>query len=566
MDPQTREALAELLLTWDDAFRAGHDVAAEELARDRPNLIEPLARRIRVLKATSWIDQPTDAADEAPDPSPAGGRMLGGRYRLDERIAVGGFAEVWKGFDTELQRVVAVKLPKASRIAMREAFLAEARRVARLRHPAVASVHDVGTDGNECYIVSEFMDGGSLADRLTRGPIETSLAVRWVGQIAHALDYAHSQGVTHRDVKPANILLNHHGDAVLADFGIAQSATRSGDFAPSIGTLRYMAPEQLAGSAVGPAADIYSLGIVLHELVTGATPHSSDAPAAIRREVTGAGALALAPSLPAPLAAVCRRAVDRDPNRRHHSAANFAAEIRLADDARTPAAFPRRLAFVGTAALAAVAAGVMLAPRRPPQAPRSAAAPTPTPIRLPVDAAPPLAVQADSRTAAVTFLRIEDSLPYVVEARDIGHYREWQSSPDTYLGCLRNDVECQVVYRFETTVPVAHARLIAVSRCWDFVAEPGGAGRGAAAIDVSRDGGTWIPVRDAIAGPEWGGDWVIDEPLPTAVLGGVAIWVRVRLLTIGSPNITYSVAQFGRNRDDPSQPTFGIIAELTPAE
>lgn len=564
MDRPSRELLADLLLAWEDAFRSGHEMSAEELARDRPDLIEPLDRRIRVLKATAWIDYPRDAADGDSDQPPPGGRMLGGRYRLDERIAVGGFAEVWRGFDTELQRVVAVKIPKASRIAMQDAFLAEARRVARLRHPSIVSVYDVGTDGEECFIVSEFLDGGSIADRMARGPIDQAAAIHWLGQIADALDFAHREGVIHRDVKPANILLNRHGDAVLADFGIAQSATNSGDFAPSVGTLRYMAPEQLAGAAVGPAADLYGLGIVLHEAVTGATPHSSDSAPAIRREVTGSGELPLAETLPPGLTAVCRRAIDRDPTRRHATAAAFAADLRRAAAPAAPRGFGRRAILAVVAALLATAAGLTLAGRRPAERPNPNQPSAPRLVTPAVRPATPLRSDDGKPAASLLFLRIEQALPYVVEARDVGSYREWQDVPDTYLGPLANDTECALTFRFDFTSPTVLVRLIAESRCWDFTREPGGMGRGAAALDVSRDGGTWIAIRDTIARPEWGRGWVIDEPLPAEVLGGRSVWIRVRFLTNGSPNAGYTVAQFGRNRETPSQPTFGLVAELAP--
>jgi hypothetical protein len=566
MDPQSRETLADLLLAWEDAFRAGHDLSAAELARDRPDLIEALDRRIRVLKATFWIDHPQEFPDGASDPPPAGGRLLGSRYRLDERIAVGGFAEVWRAFDTELQRTVAVKIPKAARIAMKDAFLAEARRVARLRHPAIVSVHDVGTDGEECFIVSEFMDGGSLADRLARGPIDQPQAIRWLGQIADALDFAHREGVIHRDVKPANILLNHHGDAVLADFGIAQSATKSGEFAPSVGTLRYMAPEQFTGGSINSAADIYSLGIVLHEALTGATPHSSDAAPAIRTEVTGNRELPLAPSLPPGLAAVCRRAIDRDPTRRHATAAAFASDLRSAAGPAMPRGFGLWAALAVAAAMLAVTAGLTLAGRRPAERPRPNQPSAPRVVTPAVRPAAPLRSADGTRATSLLFLRIEEALPYVVEARDVGRYREWQDVPDTYLGPLANDTQCAITFRFDFTSPTVGVRLIAESRCWDFTREPGGMGRGAAALDASQDGATWVTIRDTIARSDWGQGWVIDEPVPAEVLGGRSVWIRVRFLTNGSPNAGYTVAQFGRNRDDPAQPTFGIVAECAGSE
>ena len=562
MDPATRETLADLLLAWEDAFRAGHDLPAADLARDHPDLIEPLDRRIRVLKATFWIDRPRDPTDSKPDPPPPGGRLIAGRYRLDERIALGGFAEVWQAFDTELHRTVAVKIPKASRVAMNDAFMAEARRVAQLRHPSITPVHDVGTDGESCFLVSEFMDGGSLADRIASGPLAATQALRWIAQIADALDFAHRSGVVHRDVKPANILLNHHGDALLADFGIAQSATKSGEFAPSVGTLRYMAPEQLTGGPVGPTADIYSLGIVLHESLTGKTPHAGAAPHAIRSEFTADRHLAVASSLPRRIATICRQAIRCDPRERYATAAQFAADLRQATSATAPPHRNRQL-------LAAVSAAVVLAgalfalpassPR--PLPPRSEPGP-PRPVTPAARPAAPLTASPRSSSASIQFLRIADSLQYVVETDNVVHFSEWQSTPATYLGPQRDDLEGFVIYRFDFTAPVATARLIAMSRCWDFTKDTGGQGRGVAAIDASGDGAAWTPVRDTLVGPAWGDDWTIDESLPATVVGGTSLWIRVRLLTNGSPNKTYSVAQFGRNRDDPSQPTFGIFAEL----
>ena len=562
MDSRSRELLADLLLAWEDALRAGHDVPAAELARDCPDLVEPLERRIRVLKATSWLDHPKDSPPENDFDRPPGGRLLGGRYRLDERVAVGGFAEVWRGFDTGLQRVVAVKIPKAGRIAIKDAFLAEARRVARLRHPAIASVYDVGTEGDQCFIISEFMDGGSLAEQLARGTIEPVRAIRWVGQIAHALDFAHRAGVIHRDVKPANILLSHHDDAVLADFGIAQSATKAGMFAPSVGTLRYMAPEQFQGEPIGPAADIYSLGIVLHESLTGRTPHSRNALTEILSEVTGDGELQVARSLTPALAAVCRRAIRRDPSSRHQTAAAFAADLRTCEPKAFPPRMLRRNALALLASVFVMAASITLLVRRPMPSPHRTVSTVPAHVFPATKPAPLLEAEDGAREASLTFLRIKESLPYVVEARDMGHYGEWQEVPATYLGPLKNGGECFVTYRFDAASPIVQARLIAGSRCWDFTTEPGGVGRGAAAIEVSRDGTEWLVIRDTITGPVWAGDWTIDEPLPDTSLGGRSLWVRVRLLTDGSPNTAYSVAQFGRNRDDPSQPAFGIVAEL----
>ena len=143
MTDRDRELLAELLLRWEELYEQGQDVPASQLAKDHPELADELARRIRVLKGIAWIDEPLDddppSDDPPPDPPPAP-KTLAGRYRLDELIAEGGFAQVFRAYDTQLQRTVAVKVPKASRLESKEAFQAEARRVAGLKHEGIVAV------------------------------------------------------------------------------------------------------------------------------------------------------------------------------------------------------------------------------------------------------------------------------------------------------------------------------------------------------------------------------------------------------------------------------------------
>lgn len=559
MDRRTDDLLADLVITWEDKFRMGQDTPAAELAREHPELIAPLARRIEVLKRARWLDQPHDPADDAmadgDDAVPTEPRTLAGRYRLDRRVAIGGFSEVWRAFDTELERVVAVKIPKASRLAMKDAFLAEARRVARLRHPAIAAVHDVGIDGDECFIVSEFLEGGSLADRLASAPLAPRQAVRWVGQIAVALEFAHVHGVIHRDVKPANILINHHGDAVLTDFGIAQSASKTGAFAPSIGTLRYMAPEQLDGGEVGPPADIYSLGVLLHEVLTGRSPYSADDPRVIYGTLRGDRPMAVAAELPPRYVPLCRRALCRAPSGRQTSAAAFAAELHQAVADGDPTGphsagkpVPQKL---GGGMFAAAVAGLAFMAWRLLPDDGSVQRPS-VPAATPVGSPPQV---------SLPFASIEDALPYAVSMENLRVYREWQTPPVTYLGPMRNGTAGNVVFRFDVTAPITAARLTAASFCTDFTREPGGQGRGASALAVSRDGRNWHSLHDNIAAKRWSGDWRVDGPLPGLVLGGTSILIRVQLLTDSCPNAGYTVAQFGRAPHPPGDGALRLILE-----
>jgi predicted Ser/Thr protein kinase len=234
-----------------------------------------------------------------------------GRYRLDEQIAVGGTARVWRGWDTQLDRPVAVKLlhphlrPDET---SRRRLAGEARAAAALSHPAIATVYDVSGADEDPAIVMELVDGDPLSGVLARtGPMRPAAAARLAAEVAEALYHAHQQGIVHRDVKPANILVETgSGRARLIDFGIAhsleiaaESLTHTGT---AIGTPRYMAPEQLAGEQIGPRTDLWGLGCVLYEALSGEPPFSGSGPLAISREQ--AAGPAPIPGADAPLAAV----------------------------------------------------------------------------------------------------------------------------------------------------------------------------------------------------------------------------------------------------------------------
>ena len=358
MTEKDEELLADLLLRWDELRERGQDTPASELCREQPHLTDELDRRIKALKVTSWLDRPLAAGDDPPGiSSPTSEpRTLVGRYRLDGLIAEGGFAQVWRGYDLELQRVVAVKVPKPSRLQSAEAFMAEARRVARLKHPGIVPVFDVGREGDFCFIVSEFVEGGSLGEHLANNPLSQPQAIRWVIEVAEALEYAHLHGVVHRDIKPANILIDHHNRALLADFGIAQSANKAGQQALSLGTLRYMSPEQLEGKVVDPRADIFSLGVVLHEALTRKLPYSSAEPNVLRREIVTGVKTVTALDLSAELRRICQKALQRDPQHRYTSAAHFATNLRRTLRSRNSLTW----LWVLLLALLAVAVGAVL--------------------------------------------------------------------------------------------------------------------------------------------------------------------------------------------------------------
>ncbi|MBX9626938.1 MAG: serine/threonine protein kinase [Gemmataceae bacterium] len=369
-DRPPEDILADLLIRWEEHHERGEDVPVEDLCRDHPRLAGELARQIAALRATAWLVHPGVAEDTAPgsptNPTDAAvGRTLCGRYRLDKVLAEGGSAQVWLGFDGELQRVVAVKLPRPGRLAggRLDRFVAEARRVAGLRHPHVAPVFDVGRDGDAAFIVSEYIEGGSLADRLAKGTPDTADAVHWAVQVAGALAYAHARGFVHRDVKPGNVLLDHHGRALLADFGIAAEAGEGAGTAA--GTPGYVAPEQAAGGTADPRADIYSLGCTLYHLLSGRMPFTPDdrPPGWGSQQSIPEPLAAVRPGLPAGLV----RAVGRmtDPARRFPTAAEAAGALEpYSHLAGTPAHPSRRRLLGYVAGTAVVGTAAYLTGRR----------------------------------------------------------------------------------------------------------------------------------------------------------------------------------------------------------
>jgi Protein kinase domain len=204
------------------------------------------------------------------------------RYHGPTLIARGGMADLYRALDTALDRDVAIKVLGARFAAdgeIRERFLREAHTAAQLSgHPAIVTIYDVGETDGLPYIVMEYLPRGSLAESIAAGGVEPSKAVRWLDDVAEALDHAHARGVVHRDVKPANLLLDDEGQVHVVDFGIANagllpSLTATGTV---MGTSGYISPEQASGARAGPASDRYALAVVAFELLTGRRPFQGD--------------------------------------------------------------------------------------------------------------------------------------------------------------------------------------------------------------------------------------------------------------------------------------------------
>ncbi|AJR17969.1 protein kinase [Pimelobacter simplex] len=264
-----------------------------------------------------------------------------GRYRLDSMIATGGMGVVWRATDTRLNRPVAVKVLKAEYAhdpMFRTRFDGEARSAAALHHPGIAGVYDYGAGDDEShppYLVMELVDGQPLSTLLAGArnsgrTLDVAVVQDLMAQAADALGVAHRAGIVHRDVKPANLLVTADRTVKITDFGIARAAdsvalTRTGSV---MGTPQYLSPEQARGNPSTPASDVYSLGVVTFECLTGRRPFEAETPVATALAHLQQPVPQLPPSIPGPLAAVVRRALAKEPAERYADGAAFAAALR----------------------------------------------------------------------------------------------------------------------------------------------------------------------------------------------------------------------------------------------
>src|SRR6267378_2356199 len=264
-----------------------------------------------------------------------------GPYEVQEVIGQGAMGVVYRAYHAELERVGAVKVLQAigPDSDSKARFQREAQAIAHMRHPNILNVYDFGEYGGTPYMIVEYVPGGSLADRLRRGPVDQDAALAFLRGIAEALDYAHSLGIVHRDVKPANVLLGPDDAPILADFGLAkllESTSIRSITGITTGTPAYMSPEQVTGSEVGPAADRYSLATIAYELFTGAYPfdgegvlemlyahvHREPPPPSSRNRELGAG-----------VDGVILRGLAKNPDERWHTCEAFVAALAIAVEA-----------------------------------------------------------------------------------------------------------------------------------------------------------------------------------------------------------------------------------------
>jgi WD40 repeat protein len=332
----TETHLEELLSLWQQGYAAGQDLSAAELCRHSPELLPELEQRIAVLRhmqqllhtqdllATSV--QPSSAPRQAPAPPPA----LPGYEILDE-LGRGGMGVVYKARQVGLNRLVALKMVLAGTHAAAPdllRFRTEAEAIARLVHPHIVQIHEIGQHEGRPFFSLEFCPGGSLDKKLAGTPLPPREAARLVASLAQAMQVAHEAGVVHRDLKPANVLLAADGTPKITDFGLAKKLddcsgqTQTGQI---MGTPSYMAPEQAAGTGqpIGPAADVYALGAIRYEMLAGRPPFKGASVLETLDQVQHQEPVPpcrLTPKVPRDLETICLKCLEKEPKKRYDSA------------------------------------------------------------------------------------------------------------------------------------------------------------------------------------------------------------------------------------------------------
>ena len=470
----------------------------------------------------------------------ASGARLGA-FEILAPLGAGGMGEVYRARDTRLDRTVAIKLLPSEVVNAPgrsvERFRHEARVIARITHPNICTLHDVGEDGSAIFLVMEYVDGATLAQRLEDGPFALPLALRTAIGIADALDHAHRNGVVHRDLKPSNIMLTR--DSVkLLDFGLAKlkerdeqvptDATKSAltDAGTIVGTVPYMAPEQIEGHEVDARTDIFAFGVVLYEMVCGRRPFAGDSRASLMAAIVAAeppSLSSLQPRTPASLERLIRRCLAKDPEDRWQTARDLAAELRWISEAGSGASTaasgltrrPRRAALWGAVAGAVLTAAAVAAVV-PSMWPRPAIAE----FR-----------QVTYRKGAVSSAR------FTPDGQSFVYSASWEGRP--YAAFLGRPESPDV-----RDLQLEESRILSISRAGDMavlfgpqaiertfgvrtlarVPMAGGARRELLTGVVDAD---WIPGTDALAvirDPGGGRPWTVEFPVGTTVHEARAAW------------------------------------------
>jgi WD40 repeat protein len=331
-----------LLSQWQSRQAAGEEVPVTDLCGERPDLIEEVERRVSAIRRMQRLAQTLDplatSIGATPDLADAPPQTIGG-YEILGELGRGGMGVVYKARQTSLKRLVALKMIHAGNhtsAELRDRFRGEAEVVARLKHPNIVEIHEVGEAEGRPYFSLEFVEGGTLDRKLAGTPMPPAQAAELMEVLARAVHHAHVHGIVHRDLKPGNVLLTLAGQPKISDFGLAkqlQSDTRVTQTGSVIGTPSYMAPEQAAGrlNEIGPRTDVYALGATLYEMLTGRPPFRGTSVLDTLeqvRHVEPAGPRRLQPNVPRDLETICLKCLRKEPAQRYESALELAEDLR----------------------------------------------------------------------------------------------------------------------------------------------------------------------------------------------------------------------------------------------
>ncbi len=320
------------------------------------------------LAAGSFIESPVidlHAADASSQAARSGSWM--GPYRLDALIGVGGMGEVYQATDSSLGRTVAIKLVGQDEAAAQERLRREARHASALNHPNICTIHHVGDHDGRPFIVMEFVEGRSLSETIPPGGLPVATATAYAGEILDALAHAHAHGLIHRDLKSANVMVKPDGRVKLLDFGLAKrvDAVRSTPPLHSLsppdrtamgGTLPYMAPEMLRGLPADARTDLWAFGVLFYEMVIGRLPFAGDTSVDVRSAILHRDPAPMPPTVPASVATVILRCLEKEPDNRYQDARRVKADLEapVLGGSRAPATRSRRRAIGALALVAAV--------------------------------------------------------------------------------------------------------------------------------------------------------------------------------------------------------------------